>query len=86
MLTTKKKQNVITKVQLHDTDTGSSPAQIAILSARIDELSGHLKKHKKDNHSRRGLIKMVADRRSHLKYLEKNDKARYDQTMNLIKA
>ncbi|MGI9118159.1 MAG: 30S ribosomal protein S15, partial [Minisyncoccia bacterium] len=68
MLTTKKKQNVIKKVQLHDTDTGSSPAQIAILSARIDELSGHLKKHKKDNHSRRGLIKMVADRRAHLKY------------------
>ncbi len=86
MLTTKKKQNVIKKVQLHDTDTGSSPAQIAILSARIDELSGHLKKHKKDNHSRRGLIKMVADRRSHLKYLEKNDKARYDQMIKLIKA
>jgi len=86
MLTTKKKQNAIKKVQLHDTDTGSSPAQIAILSARIDELSGHLKKHKKDNHSRRGLIKMVADRRSHLKYLEKNDKARYDQMIKLIKA
>ena len=86
MLTTKKKQNVIKKVQLHDTDTGSSPAQIAILSARIDELSGHLKKHKKDNHSRRGLIKMVADRRSHLKYLEENDKARYDQMRKLIKA
>lgn len=86
MLTTKKKQNVIKKVQLHDTDTGSSPAQIAILSARIDELSGHLKKHKKDNHSRRGLIKMVADRRAHLKYLEKNDKARYDQMIKMIKA
>ncbi len=77
MLTTKKKQNIIKKHQLHDKDTGSPEVQIAILSKRIDELAGHLKEHKKDNHSRRGLIKMVADRRNHLKFLENTDKERY---------
>ena len=78
MLTTKKKQNIIKKNQLHDKDTGSPEVQIAVLSKRIDELADHLKIHKKDNHSRRGLIKMVADRRTHLKYLERKDKTRYD--------
>jgi len=77
MLTTKKKQNIIKKSRLHDKDTGSPEVQIAILSKRIDELAGHLKEHKKDNSSRRGLIKMVADRRNHLKYLEKTDKERF---------
>lgn len=77
MLTTRKKLNAIKPVQLHDKDTGSAEAQIAILSRRIEELTGHLKTHKKDNHSRRGLIQMVADRRSHLKYLQNNHKARY---------
>jgi small subunit ribosomal protein S15 len=51
--------------------------QVAILSTKIDELAKHLKKHKKDNHSRRGLIKMVADRRTHLKYLERKDKTQH---------
>ena len=77
MLTTKKKQNIIKKSQLHEKDTGSPEVQIAILSKRIDELAGHLKEHKKDNHSRRGLIKMVADRRNHLRFLEKTDRARF---------
>jgi small subunit ribosomal protein S15 len=66
MLTTKKKQVVIKKHQTHETDTGSSHVQVAILSSRIDELASHLKTHKKDMHSRRGLIKMVADRRKHM--------------------
>ena len=84
MLTTKKKQNIIKKSQLHDKDTGSPEVQIAILSKRIDELASHLKEHKKDNHSRRGLIKMVADLRSHLKHLEKTDKVRFaSQTKKL---
>lgn len=69
MLTTRKKSNVIKNVQLHAEDTGSPEVQIGILSRRIEELTGHLKTHKKDNHSRRGLIKMVSDRRSHLKYI-----------------
>lgn len=81
MLATKKKQTVIKKHQKHDKDTGSSQVQIAILSTQIDELAKHLKKHKKDNHSRRGLIKMVADRRTHLKYLQRKDKAAYDSIM-----
>jgi small subunit ribosomal protein S15 len=81
MLTTKKKQTVIKKNQKHDKDTGSSAVQIAILSTQIDELAKHLKKHKKDNNSRRGLIKMVADRRTHLKYLERKDKTQYSAIM-----
>ncbi len=77
MLTKEKKDKIIKKARIHDTDTGSSHAQIAILSERIKELSNHLKTHKKDNHSRRGLIKMVGKRRNHLKFLERHDKAAY---------
>ena len=78
MLATKKKQKIIKKNQVHEKDTGSPEVQVAVISAQIDELAKHLKKHKKDNHSRRGLIKMVADRRAHLKYLERTDKVRYN--------
>ena len=81
MLATKKKQVIIKKNQVHDKDTGSTEVQVAVLSVQITELTKHLKKHKKDNHSRRGLIKMVADRRTHLKYLERKDKARYNDLM-----
>ena len=70
MLTTKKKERVIKKVAKHEKDTGSSEVQIALLSERIEELSSHLKTHKKDNHSRRGLLSLVAKRRAHQKYLE----------------
>ncbi len=79
MLKTKKKQAVVKKHQMHETDTGSTKVQVAILSTRIDELAKHLKSHKKDNHSRRGLLKMVADRRTHLKYLERKNKPAYDK-------
>ncbi len=85
MLTTKKKQVIIKKSQIHDKDTGSPEVQVAILTKLIDELAIHLKKHKKDNHSRRGLIKMVADRRTHLKFLERKDKARYDALVKKVK-
>ncbi len=78
LIATKKKQTIIKKNQVHDKDTGSPEVQVAVISAAIDELAKHLKKHKKDNHSRRGLIKMVADRRTHLKYLERKDKTRYN--------
>ncbi len=77
MLTTKQKQKIIKTVAIHDTDTGSPEVQISILTKRIDELASHLKKHKKDNHSRRGLLAMVADRQSHLKYLKKKNPKRY---------
>ncbi len=81
MLATKKKQAIIKKSQIHEKDTGSPEVQVAVISAAIDELAKHLKKHKKDNHSRRGLIKMVANRRNHLKYLERTDKSRYNALM-----
>ncbi len=77
MLTKRKKENAIKDVKRHDTDTGSPEVQVALLTKQIDELSKHLKTHKKDNHSRRGLLQMVADRRKHLKYLEKKDEKSY---------
>ncbi len=73
MLTKRQKTNAIKGVGRHDSDTGSPEVQVALLSKQIDELSTHLRKNKKDFHSRRGLLQMVADRRKHLKYLEKND-------------
>lgn len=78
MLTTKKKAAVIKDTARHDTDTGSPEIQVALLTERIGELTKHLKKNAKDFHSRRGLLQMVADRRSHLRYLETNDKRRYN--------
>ncbi|HVY73065.1 MAG TPA: 30S ribosomal protein S15 [Candidatus Paceibacterota bacterium] len=77
MLTKTKKAKTIKESAIHDKDTGSPEVQIAVLSKRIDELTTHLKKHLKDKHSRRGLLQMVADRRTHLKYLELNNKKRY---------
>ncbi len=78
MLTTKKKVAVIKDSARHESDTGSPEVQVALLSKRIDELTRHLKKNAKDFHSRRGLLQMVADRRSHLRYLETSDKRRYN--------
>ena len=78
MLTKTKKSKIVKDVQVHDTDTGSPDVQIAILSKRIDELAVHLKKNAKDNHSRRGLLQMVADRKAHMKYLEKKSPKRYN--------
>lgn len=85
MLSTKKKQSVIKKYQTHSTDTGSKKVQVAILTEKIDQLANHLKSHKKDNHSRRGLIKMVADRRSHVKALEKTNPKQYQEALKIIK-
>ncbi len=77
MLTKRKKQNAIAEVQIHEKDTGSAEVQVAVLTRGINELASHLKKHNKDKHSRRGLLQMVANRRTHLKYLEKKNKRRY---------
>ncbi len=77
MLTKRVKTSVIKDAARHDTDSGSADVQVALLSRQIEELTKHLKKNHKDFHSRRGLLQMVADRRSHLRYLEKNDKRRY---------
>ena len=86
MLKTKKKLSVIKKHQLHETDTGSNIVQVGILSETIDKLADHLKKHKKDNHSRRGLIKMVADRRGHIKLLEKTDPKQHAAALKIVKS
>lgn len=77
MLTKRKKSIAIKDVRIHETDTGSPDVQVALLTKKIDELANHLKKHSKDNHSRRGLLGMVADRHSALKYLQKNNPERY---------
>lgn len=77
MLSKRVKENVLKPVKRHDTDTGSPEAQVALLSRQIEELSTHLRKHKKDFHSRRGLLQLVADRRKHLKYLERKDAKAY---------
>ena len=71
------KQEIIEKYATHPGDTGSPEVQIALLTQRINHLNEHLKIHKKDHHSRRGLLKMVGVRRSFLKYLEKKDITRY---------
>ena len=78
MLTKVKKAKIIKEVKIHDTDTGSSEVQISLISKRIDELAKHLKKNLKDNHSRRGLLQLVADRQTHMKYLQKKNPKRYD--------
>lgn len=77
MLTKRKKANEAAKVHRHDTDTGSPEVQVAILTRRIEELSAHLDKNRKDKHGRRGLLGLVADRRKHLKYLETTNKRQY---------
>jgi len=76
-LDVEKKKEIIEKHRRHDKDTGSPEVQIAVLSARIDDLTEHLKAHKKDHHSRRGLLKMVGQRRALLDYLRAQDVSRY---------
>ena len=73
MRTAKKKQKIIEKYRTHDSDTGSPQVQIAILTFEIEDLTKHLRDHKKDNSSRRGLIKKVNERRRLLQYLERED-------------
>jgi len=71
------KDDIIKKYQLHDNDRGSAPVQIALLTARINELRGHFDAHRKDHHSRQGLLKMVGRRRRLLEYLRRSDVERY---------
>lgn len=77
MLRAKEKQKTIQKVARHEKDTGSSEVQLAILSEEINQLGGHLKKHPKDVHSRRGLLGMVQRRRRLLEYLKESSPRRY---------
>jgi small subunit ribosomal protein S15 len=77
VLDSDKRKDVINNFQLHQVDTGSPEVQIALLSARIEYLTEHFKTHKKDHHSRRGLLKLVGKRRRLLDYLRKKDVERY---------
>lgn len=76
-LSNEKKLSIIERFRIHETDTGSPEVQVAILTERINYLTEHLKVHKKDHHSRRGLLKMVGHRRALLDYLKDNDIERY---------
>lgn len=84
MITTEKKQEVIVTSRKHEKDTGSAEIQIALLTARITELTGHLQSHKKDFSSRRGLLKMVGRRSSLLKYLTRTDPQRYQEVITRL--
>ena len=79
MLTKRVKARIIGEHKTHDKDTGSAQVQIAMLSRQIDDLATHLKKNPKDNHSRRGLLKMVSKRRKLLSYLKKNEPSAYEK-------
>ncbi|MEZ4180139.1 MAG: 30S ribosomal protein S15 [Candidatus Doudnabacteria bacterium] len=85
MLTKKQKDAIIKKYQTHKDDTGSPEVQIAILTKEIEQVSEHLKVHRKDNHSRRGLLKMVGNRRRLMRYLKNEDESRYDKIMAKLK-
>lgn len=85
MMEAKKKQQIIAKFQTHKGDTGSSEVQIALLSAEIEELIGHLKIHAKDHSSRRGLLRKVGARRSLMRYLKKEDEKSYENLMKKLK-
>ncbi|SFX35032.1 small subunit ribosomal protein S15 [Thermoactinomyces sp. DSM 45891] len=79
-----KKREIISEYKTHESDTGSPEVQIAMLTYRINELNGHLKDHKKDHHSRRGLLKMVGHRRNLLTYLKNKDVTRYRELIGRL--
>jgi small subunit ribosomal protein S15 len=84
MLTKQKKEDIIHDYETHGEDTGSPEVQVAILTTRINELTEHLKMHRKDHSSRRGLLKMVGNRSALLKYVFKKDPARYQSIISRL--
>ena len=84
MLTPKEKEKIIKSYKLHDLDTGSPEVQVALLTEEIKQLLLHLKKHPKDLHSKRGLLKMVSKRRSLLNYLKKESTRRYNAILKKV--
>ena len=84
MMRKEEKTQIIENNRLHDTDTGSAEVQVAIMTKRIAELTEHLKEHKNDHHSRRGLMKMIGRRRSMLNYMAKKDINRYRATIEKL--
>ncbi len=85
MLTPKEKNALIKKYQVHKDDTGSPEVQVAILTKEFEQVSEHLKVHRKDNHSRRGLLKMVGNRRRLLRYLNNEDPKRFEKLVDKLK-
>jgi len=79
-----KKKDIIESYKMHEKDTGSSFVQIALLTERINQLSKHFEQHKKDHHSRQGLLKMVSTRRRLLSYLKKNDTKKYEEILSKL--
>lgn len=84
MISKERKEEVIKEYQREEGDTGSPEVQIALLTERIKELTEHLKEHKNDNHSRRGLLKMVGRRKRMLRYLQNNDVERYRELISSL--
>lgn len=84
MVSKEKKQGIIKSFWTHEKDTGSPEVQIALLTERINELSEHFKVHKKDHHSRRGLLQLVGNRRRLLEYLKSSDTKRYQNTIERL--
>ncbi|WP_414043309.1 30S ribosomal protein S15 [Macrococcus animalis] len=83
-ITQERKNEIIAEYRVHDTDTGSPEVQIAVLTAEINALNEHLRTHKKDHHSRRGLLKMVGRRKNLLTYLRDNDVQRYRELIKSL--
>ena len=84
MITAEKKTEVTKQFRIHTKDTGSADVQVALLTARINELTGHLQSHAKDHSSRRGLLKMVGQRRRLLDYLSRTDTQRYQELIKKL--
>lgn len=83
-LAKEQKENIIGQYKLHEGDTGSPEVQIALISERLTELNSHFQTHKKDHHSRRGLLKLVGQRRKLLSYLKTTDRERYDKLVKQL--
>lgn len=84
MIAAERKQSVIQTHRVHDKDTGSPEVQVALLTERINELSDHFKSHAKDHHSRRGLLRIVSQRRRLLEYLRRNNPVRYQELIQRL--
>ncbi|MEE8574094.1 MAG: 30S ribosomal protein S15 [Thermodesulfobacteriota bacterium] len=84
MLSAEKKEEIVREYMVHDKDTGSPEVQVALLTERINHLTGHFKSHKYDHHSRRGLLKMVGQRRRLLDYLKRKDLDRYKELIKRL--
>jgi len=83
-ITAEQKKQIVGEFKIHDKDTGSPEVQIALITRRIEDLRQHFDTHKKDHSSRRGLLKMVSRRNQLLKYLTREDRARYQQVINRL--